>query len=130
MLKRPLAPFSDQAFALLRIFAGFMFACHGAQKHLGLFQDPAHPMKDLPPQMMIGGWIELVGGLLIMLGLFTRTAAFIASGQMAVAYFQFHWKFAFDQNFFPIVNHGEPAVLYCFIFLAIGKKFWSNANFQ
>jgi putative oxidoreductase len=65
--------------------------------------------------MTIGGWIELIGGILIAIGLFTRPAAFLASGMMAVAYFMFHAK----GGFVPIVNHGESAVVYCWIFLFI-----------
>ena len=68
-------------------------------------------------QMWIGGMIELVGGVLMAVGLFTRAAAFIASGTMAVAYVQFHWKLAGGADFFPIVNKGEAALVYCFLFL-------------
>jgi putative oxidoreductase len=104
------------AFAALRIVAGFMFACHGAQKLLGWFNSPGQPSAF--SQMWFGGIIELVGGILICLGLFTRPAALIASGTMAVAYFQFNWRFAFEgSKFMPIVNGGELAVLYCFVFL-------------
>jgi len=109
---------SLQAFAgaALRIVAGAMFACHGAQKILGWFTDkPTYPVGS---QMWIGGIIELVGGILIALGLCTRPVALIASGTMAVAYFQFHWKLATgNQMFLPIKNGGELAVLYCFVFL-------------
>ena len=102
--------------AALRIVAGAMFACHGAQKLLGWFTD-----KPGPPawsQLWFGGVIELVGGILIALGLFTRPVALLASGMMAVAYFQFHWKLAMESfRFLPIVNGGELAVLYCFVFL-------------
>lgn len=104
------------AFAALRIVAGFMFACHGAQKLLGWFDSPGQPSAF--SQMWFGGIIELVGGLLICLGLFTRPAALIASGTMAVAYFQFNWRFVFaGSKFVPIMNGGELAVLYCFVFL-------------
>ena len=68
-------------------------------------------------QIWVGGVIELVCGVLIALGLFTRYAAFLASGTMAVAYAQFHWKFAFDREFFPAVNGGELAALYAVVFL-------------
>jgi putative oxidoreductase len=73
------------------------------------------------PIMVIGGWIQLVGGILIALGLLTRVAAFIASGEMAVAYFMMHAANAptLHANLFPILNHGEMAVLYCWIFLFI-----------
>ncbi len=116
-----LLKYSEETYGLLRIVSGFLFSFHGAQKILGLLTDPS--MR--PPvgsQLWVGGIIELVCGLLILAGLRTTFAAFLASGQMAVAYFQFHWKFAFDSNFFPIVNHGELAVIYCFVFLFIAAK--------
>ena len=104
------------AFAALRIVAGFMFACHGAQKLLGWFNSPGQPSAF--SQMWFSGIIELVGGILICIGLFTRPAALIASGTMAVAYFQFNWRFVFEgSKFVPIMNGGELAVLYCFVFL-------------
>ena len=74
---------------------------------------------------------ELLGGLAVMLGLQTRAAAFLCSGEMAVAYFQFHWKFHMGPEFFPAVNKGELAVLYCFVFLFIacrGGVKWSLDN--
>jgi putative oxidoreductase len=102
--------------AALRIIAGAMFACHGAQKILGWFTD--RPGPPAGSQLWIGGIIELVCGTLIALGLFTRLAALLASGMMAVAYFQFHWKLATaNLMFLPIKNGGELAVLYCFVFL-------------
>jgi len=116
-----LEKFTAETYSLLRIVAGFMLAFHGAQKLLGLFADPAHSVPAFS-QIWFGGIIELAGGLLIFAGFQTRLAAFLASGMMAVAYFQFHWKFALDSNFFPIVNHGELAVLYCFVFLHIAAK--------
>ena len=104
------------ASAALRIIAGLMFACHGAQKILGLFTEKAGPA--VGSQLWIGGLIELVCGILIALGLFTRLAALLASGTMAVAYIQYHWKLAFGNYLFlPIKNGGELAVLYCFVFL-------------
>lgn len=116
---KQLAKYEDQAYALMRIVAGFMFSFHGAEKVLGLLgaSQPA-----IGSQIWIGGVIELVGGLAIMLGLRTRWAAFICSGEMAVAYFQVHWKFQMGSAFFPIVNKGELAVLYCFVFLLIACK--------
>jgi putative oxidoreductase len=116
-----LSKYSEETYALLRFVVGFLFLFHGAQKILGLLTDPSM----MPPpgsEMWIGGIIELVGGIFIAIGLFTRYAAFVTCGEMAIAYFQFHWKFAFDNNFFPIVNHGEMAVLYCFVFLYIITK--------
>ena len=106
-------------YALLRIAAGVMFAFHGMGKLFGFLgqQQPAFT------QLWIGGVIELVGGVLIALGLFTRWAALIASGTMAVAYFQFHWKLEFGgYQFLPLVNKGELAALYCFVFLFIAMR--------
>ena len=122
---KQLAKYESQAYALMRIVAGFMFSFHGAQKVLGML---AEMQPVIGSQLWIGGVIELVGGLAIMLGLRTRWAAFICSGEMAVAYFQFHWKFQLGPAFFPGVNKGELAVLYCFVFLLIackGAGIWS-----
>ena len=102
-------------YAALRIVSGALFAFHGAQKLFGLYAKKAGP--ELFSQMWFGGVIELVGGLFIALGLFTRPAAFLSAGTMAVAYIQFHWKGALDDRFFPIVNGGELAAIYCFVFL-------------
>jgi len=104
--------FSDYAYAALRFMTGWMFAFHGAQK---LFLGAERPA--LMSQVGLGGVIEFVCGILIAIGLKTRGAAFLASGTMAVAYIQFHWKFKFNSAFFPAVNQGELAVVYCFLFL-------------
>ena len=102
------------AYAALRVVAGLMFACHGAQKLFGVW---GFHKLEMWTQLWFGGVIELVCGILIALGLFTRLAALLASGTMAVAYFQFNWKLAMDNNMFlPIMNHGELAVVYCFLF--------------
>jgi putative oxidoreductase len=114
-----LARWSDPAYALLRIVAGFMFSFHGVQKVLGLFTEQQPPIGS---QVWIGGVIELAGGLMIMLGFQTRLAAFVCSGMMAVAYFQFHWKLQTGPAFFPAVNRGELAALYCFVFLLIACR--------
>jgi putative oxidoreductase len=116
---KQLAKYESQAYAMLRIMAGFMFAFHGVQKVLGVLTDMQPAVGS---QLWIGGVIELVGGLAIMLGLRTRWASFICSGEMAVAYFQFHWKFQMGPAFFPGVNKGELAVLYCFVFLLFACK--------
>ena len=116
---KQLAKYADDAYALLRIVAGLMFLFHGAQKVLGVLSDFQPPVGS---QLWTGGVIELVGGALIALGLGTRWAAFICSGEMAVAYFQFHWKFQTGATFFPGVNKGELAVLYCFVFLFIATR--------
>lgn len=97
----------------LRIVAGLMFLQHGTQKLFG-FPAPAMGPFDITSQLGIGGVLELVGGVLIVLGLFTRPVALILSGMMAVAYFQFH---AATGGFFPLVNKGELAALYCWVFL-------------
>ena len=125
MIHRILAPHSDRAYALLRIVAGALFLCHGAQKMFGVLGGKQPPFGDL---IWFGGMIELVGGALIAFGLFTSWAAFVASGQMAVAYVKFHWWGRFDENFFPVVNKGELALLYSFLFLYVacrGSGPWS-----
>ena len=114
-----LKKYGDYAYALLRIMTGFMFLFHGAQKILGVlaeFQPPAGS------QLWFGGIIELLGGLFVMLGFKTRAAAFLCSGTMAVAYFQFHWKFQIGPNLFPAINKGELAALYSFVFLYIACR--------
>ena len=104
-------------YATLRIVAGAMFAFHGMQKILGVYSQFMPPVGS---QIWIGGVIELVGGALIALGVLTRLAAFLTSGQMAVAYIQFHWKLAFAGGMWlPGINKGELAVIYCFVFLFI-----------
>lgn len=117
--------YEPYGYALLRIVAGVMFAFHGTGKLFGFLGE----QRDVGSQLWIGGVIELVGGALIALGLFTRWAALIASGTMAVAYFQFHWKLDFSTyRFLPAVNQGELAVLYCFVFLLVamrGAGIWS-----
>jgi putative oxidoreductase len=101
------------ALAGLRIITGLMFMQHGTQK---IFSFPAEARGpfELMSQMGIGGVLELVGGALIVLGLLTRPVAFLLSGMMAVAYFQFH---AMSGGLFPMVNGGELAALYCWVFL-------------
>lgn len=121
-MERYLGRWSPQAFALLRIMAGVMFALHGTDKVFGW--PSGKYMPDLPVLAVAAGWIELVGGLLIAFGLFAGSAAFIASGTMAVAYFKGHAS----GGFYPTLNHGELAVLYCFLFLYIathGAGVWS-----
>lgn len=100
------------AHSLLRIVSGFLFIHPGGMKLLGWFGGMPHGVQ-MTPLLVTAGVIELVCGTLIFLGLLTRPAAFLASGEMAFAYFIGH----FPRGFWPIQNHGEPAVLFCFIFL-------------
>lgn len=112
--------FTDELYALFRIVFGLLFFSHGGQKIFGWFGGQKAP-GGLPA---VAGWIELVTGLLILIGLFAGVAAFIASGEMAVAYFMVHAP----NHWWPVVNHGEAAVLYCFAFLYIaarGSGIWS-----
>ena len=117
---------TDRIYAVLRIVAGLLFACHGAQKLFGVLGGAGGSGSSalLVSRMGLAGLIELVGGILIAIGLLTSLAAFISSGQMAVAYFIAH-VFGRDGNFvslLPILNRGELAVLYCFLFLYIAAK--------
>ena len=118
---------SSRALAALRIVAGLLFLAHGVIKVFG-FPAGAEPgQQELLSLFGIGGVIELITGRLLILGLFTRPAAFIASGQMAVAY----WMFHFPSSPYPAVNGGDAAILYCFIFLYIftaGPGAWSMDN--
>lgn len=117
-LTRRLNHFEEPVYAILRFVAGFMFALHGPQKLFGWFgADGTVPVAS---QMWVGGIIETTCGILIALGLFARPAAFLASGTMAVAYFQFHWKLRFaDSLWAPAANHGDAAVLFCFLWLFV-----------
>jgi len=96
-----------------------MLSFHGAQKILGLLSDFQPPPGS---QLWFGGMIKLLGGLAVMTGLQTRLAAFLCSGMMAVAYFQFHWKLQMGPELFPAVNKGELAALYAFVFLLIACR--------
>lgn len=125
MLTRLLSGQVEHAYGLLRIVAGFMFSVHGMQKIFGILAASTPPVGS---QIWFGGLIELATGLLMMVGFFTREAAFLASGTMAVAYIQFHWKLAVDSQILPIVNKGELAALYSFLFLYVacrGPGVWS-----
>ena len=107
-----LSKYQPIAHTVLRIVAGFLWMPHGAQKLFGFLSDsPDH--AQLFSQMWFAGVIEFGGGLLIMLGLFTRVAAFIGSGEMASAFFMAH----FPRGFWPLENRGELPVLYCFLWL-------------
>lgn len=111
-----MAPYSNQTYAVMRIVFGFLFLWHGIQK---LFAFPTAPSAEAPPFVLyVAGPIELIGGLLVLAGLMTRWAAFICSGLMAAAYWMAHGL----NHPLPMVNHGELAVLYCFVFLYIAAK--------
>lgn len=119
-----LSRYAPQLLSVLRIVAALIFLLHGAQK---LFGFPAPPAGGLPPALSllwIGAILELGGGLLLLLGLFTRPAAFVLSGEMAFAY----WLFHAPRNLYPTLNGGDAAILYCFIFLylvAAGPGPWA-----
>lgn len=113
--------FADPVYCIMRLIIGLVFACHGGQKILGF---PAGGHGSAEGLMLFGGIIELVGGLMIAVGLLTRIVAFISAGEMAVAYFMVHAP----NHFFPIVNKGELAVVLCWVFLFMvfyGPGRWS-----
>jgi putative oxidoreductase len=117
------AAWTSRAQGLLRIMTGLFLLEHGTTKHLGF---PLTEMSSVPSFSLIGiaGWIELIGGILFVIGLFTRPVAFILSGFTAVAFFYVH----LPNSVFPIQNGGELAALYCFVFLffaAAGPGAWS-----
>ena len=131
-MKSILGKYSDFFFFLLRVVAALMFLSHGLQKFnvhmLGGFTPPPNL-----PQLMWAGWIECIAGVLILVGLATRYAAFIASGEMAVAYFMSHagtvlgpvantQPGAGPHSFFPHLNNGEITVLYCFLWLYLAAR--------
>ena len=105
--------YQPQLLGILRIVAGLLFLAHGLVKLVGFPPDAQPGQQELLSLMGIGGLIELVAGTLIAIGLFTRPAAFVAAGEMAVAY----WMFHAPQSFYPVVNGGDAAILYCFVFL-------------
>ena len=118
-----LRPYASQLLSVLRIVVGLLLLTHGTTKYLNF---PVGPMNNASPLTMGGaaGILELIGGALLVIGLFTRPTAFILSGMCAVAYFYAHAP----HGFFPILNGGEPAVLYCFVLLylaAAGGGAWS-----
>lgn len=121
-MKKYLGNYSSVFYAILRIVAGFMFLMHGTQKLFGWPGDGE--TVELISQMGLAGIIELVAGILIMIGLFTSLAAFIASGEMALAFFMAHAP----EGWNPLMNGGEKSVFYCFLFLfiaAYGSGIWS-----
>lgn len=125
MLGRVLHPGTDAAYTLMRVVAGLMFAFHGPQLLFGVLSSFT---AETGTQPWFGGIIELTTGLAVGIGILTSWAAFLASGTMAVAYIQFHWRFHFGASFFPAVNQGELALLYAVVFLFIacrGGGCWS-----
>jgi putative oxidoreductase len=120
-MEKVLGTLAPQLYALMRIVVGLLFASHGAQKLFGIFGGEQFPPLSL---MGLAGIIECFGGLLIAGGFVTGLVAFIASGEMAAAYFMGH----FPKSFWPIVNEGELAVFFCFVFLYMasqGSGIWS-----
>jgi len=122
-MERFLGAYSSYIYAVMRIVVGVLFACHGAQKLFGLLGGVDQRGASAPLLSLFGlaGIIEFVGGWLIVVGFMTGYAAFIASGEMASAYFMAH----LPRGFWPIQNGGELAALYCFVFLYIctrGRK--------
>lgn len=116
-----ISKFDSQLLSVLRLFAAGSFFTHGSMK---LFSWPAPFEYPLTPLLYAAGILEVVGGLLLLFGLFTRPVAFVLSGLMAFAYFIAHAS----DGFFPVLNHGEAAMLYCFLFLyisAAGPGVWS-----
>ena len=114
--------FSPYALSVLRVVAALLFLSHGSQKLLGFPPSEMHP--PLLSMLGIGGVFELVGGALLLIGLFSRPVAFLLSGEMAVAYFAFHAP----RSFFPALNGGDAAILFCFLFLYLvfaGPGPWS-----
>lgn len=119
-----LSRYQPQALAVLRIVTALLFIEHGTQKLFGFPASGGDGGGGLPTLMLIAGILEVFGGLLILLGLLTRPVAFILSGFMAVAYFMAHAP----QNFFPVNNGGDAAILFCFVFLYLffaGPGTWS-----
>lgn len=108
-----LRPWAPQILSILRILASLSFLTHGTQKLLGW---PLAGPEELSTLFLIGAWLEIVGGLLLAIGLFSRPVAFILSGMMAVAFFMFHVAAG---GIMPIINQGEPAMLYSLLFLFI-----------
>jgi putative oxidoreductase len=118
-----IASWSPRMLSVLRIITGLLFLEHGTQKLLG-FPPPANPGPALVSLLGLQGILELVGGVLIVIGLFTRPVAFILAGDMAVAYFYAHSP----RGFFPTLNMGQLAILFCFVFFYLfvaGGGAWS-----
>lgn len=109
--------------SLLRIFTGLILAVSGTIILFGFPAAPPGPGGPMPSQMVVGGWLEFIGGLLLMVGFLTRPVAFLLSGMMAVAFFQFHFKGEWPAGIVPNLNNGIPAAVLCFVYL-----FYSSAG--
>lgn len=124
--------YTPYALAALRVVAALIFMEHGTQKLLGFPAPPEGGLPEVGSLLWIGAWIELVGGILLLFGLFTRPVAFIVSGEMAVAY----WMFHAPASLYPVLNGGDAAILYTFVFLllvftgpgALSLDGWRNAR--
>ena len=114
-MDRWLGKYSESLYAVMRLMVGLLFACHGVQKLFGVLGGESQVSN---PMLLAAGIIEFAGGGLVAIGLWAGYAAFVASGMMAVAYFMVHAP----GGFWPIVNKGELAVLYCFVFLYIAAR--------
>jgi putative oxidoreductase len=114
-VERWLGKYSEPIYAIMRVVIGLLFICHGTQKVFGMF---GGQVQLAHPRLFTAGVIEIVAGALMTVGLWTSYAAFISSGEMAVAYFTTHAP----GGFWPILNRGESAVLYCFIFLYLASR--------
>jgi len=114
-MDRWLSRYSERIYAVMRVVIGILFACHGAQKLFGVLGGQSQLAN---PILLAAGIIEFVGGGLVALGLWASYAAFVASGEMAVAYVAVHAR----GGFWPIVNRGELALLYCFVFLYVASR--------
>lgn len=115
---------SPRVLDVLRIVTALLFMAHGLMKIFHFPEAMAEAPDPLPPLIVVAAWMEIVGGVLLVLGLFTRLVAFLTSGEMAIAYFMYHA----GQSFYPILNNGESAILFCFIFLYLvfaGPGPWS-----
>lgn len=119
-----LTRYTPYALTALRVVAALMFIEHGTQKLIGFPAPPEGGLPEAGSLLWVGAWIELVGGVLLLSGLFTRAAAFITSGTMAAAY----WMFHAPASFYPVLNGGDAAILYTFVFLLFvftGPGAWS-----
>lgn len=125
MLQNLESVWAPRVLSILRIVSALIFMAHGTQKHFA-FPPPAQPNPGPPLMSLYGvaGAMEIVGGILLIFGLFTRPVAFLLSGEMAIAY----WYSHFPRNFYPLLNGGDAPILYCFVFLYLacaGGGAWS-----